>query len=552
MALAEPTIHHAPDPDGLNQDQPWTWSMSDVEGLLSKRQRDYIHTVERLFRIKQANGTVIGYDPEPYQAWYHAHSPLALGPNAPDRIVEKGRGIGATYMTSMDTLLLAHRLDRVNIPVAGQQQEGADELVEKMHDLAQDTTVEGFFDADTDVRSLVRLGNGSTIKPVPGGSPDSIRSKRAPAVVIDEFAFHPNPKRIMRAARPLLSEGGQFTILSTHDGSDTAFYELTNALREDERSGIHFYYPIHDPDTFDQNQSPKTQIQADELALLAPWLDLDTLHDQWREDPQGYAQENLAEVIDEQVNLLSRDVIDAAHVDVLDAWETQPTPDELRDGEEALIDLHPVPSVPERPDEEPHWQNPVPVGVDFARSGDLAAYTALEVTEHGLMQRWLTTLQHTDTPTQNALLRLVYRKLRPSVVAIDMTGNGTGLYDYAKTELPCRVVGINFSSSTDVGDERVSIKKALALNLSQVLREADAHLLGDHDGTRLQKKHLKAVRREDLDARRKKGEGHADIFWALALAAWGARMGPREASTVKQAESHAPRDHQPGEYYGDV
>src|ERR1051325_5446041 len=74
----------------INQDAPWTWRLDDVLGLLSDRQRRYVESLPRIFRLRTAAGKVVPYKMEPYQAYWHSYSPLALGKKAPSRIVEKG------------------------------------------------------------------------------------------------------------------------------------------------------------------------------------------------------------------------------------------------------------------------------------------------------------------------------------------------------------------------------------------------------------------------------------------------------------------------------
>lgn len=514
----------------LDRDVPWTWTRRDVLGLLTSRQRRYVETLEGVFRVKNASGRVVDYRCEPYQAWFHAHSPLAMGTDAPDRLVPKGRGLGLTLMTAMDLLLLAHQQDRVHIPVAGRQSSTGDEFIQKAHDLVYDCAIDGFFDPDPHVSSTVRLGNGSTIEPVPGGNPSAFRGKRAPASALDEYAFHPKARDTWRAARGVLTEGGQLTVLSTHDGAGTHFYELVEAAEKGEVDFALFPYPTHDPVAWDPNVPVPDQIASGRLKLLAPWIDVAGLEKMRREDPLGYAQEHLCQVMDEALNLLSRDAVAAVHDPDLASWEGPIGLDESP----LLVDLKQPLRVPRRPAGN---ANPTGVGVDFASNGDLAAYTLLERTSDGyLEQRWLAKLEGVQTPQQNALLRLVVATAKPRFVCIDMTGPGTGLYEYADAELhdKTEVVGIHFSQRVKVGEEqdkdtgqlkdvKAPVKKAMALTLSRLVQERRVRFLGRHPLTELHKRHLGAIRRKDLDAPRKAGEGHADLFWADALCAWGFR-----------------------------
>lgn len=500
----------------LDRDTPWLWSPRDVLGLFNDRQRKYVETVAGLFAVKTAAGRVVDYDPRPYQAWFHAHSPLVMGPKAPDRLVVKGRGLGLTLMTAMDLLLLAHQLDRVHIPVAGRQSSTGDEFIQKTHDLIQDARIEGFFDPDPNVTSMVRLGNGSTIEAIPGGNPSSLRSRRAPAAAFDEYAFHPRPKEIWRAGRGVLSEGGQLTVISTHDGAGTHFYELEEQARTGESGFAYFYYPTHDPVAYQADQPVPGQVESGRLRLIAPWIDLGVLETLRREDPPGYAQEHLCRVMDETLNLLSRDLVQRLHDDALESWAA---PVHVEDSPR-LADLHGL-TVPRRPAGN---TNPCFLGVDFASKEDLCAWSLVEAAPDGLVQRWVAALRGVKTPAQNAFLRLVERLVRPRAVAIDMTGGGTGLYEYAEEELQCTVLGIHYGSSVELQRQKVPVKKAMALTLSATAQEGGLRLLGGDPLSALQRRHLISVRRADLDAPKKPGEGHADLFWALAQAVWASRV----------------------------
>lgn len=536
----------------LDEEAPWAWSKRDVLGLLSDRQRRYVELLPEIFRVKTAAGRVVPYDMQPFQVWFHAHAPLAMA-RPPNRLAEKGRGLGFTQMVAMDFLLLAHRSPRVHIPVAGRQSSTGDEFIQKCHDLMADTVVDGFFDPDETVTSIVRLGNGSTIEPIPGGNPNALRSKRAPAACSDEHAFQPYPEALWRAMRGTLSEGGQVNVLSTHDGSGTHFFHLL----EDVRAGVvefkRFYAPIHDPDTWDRTRPlPEQLAPRGPLRLIAPWLDRAGLEQFRREDPLGYEQENLCRVMDETLNLIPQRVVDAAHDPFLEAWERPVAPDLAPPGD-AVVSLELAQlglTVPVRPHAV---HDAAYLAVDFAREGDLSAYTALTAQPEGLLQRWLSILRGVKTPLQNAYLRVAVHTLRPVMVLIDMTGEGAGLYDYAVEELrDCIVVGIHFGSSVDLAqDQSVPVKKAMALNLSHAMTEGRIRLLGTHAYTKLQRRHLGAVRRADLDAPKKATEGHADIFWALAMAAWGPKVGGAPAAVVRRPDPamRAPRGVEPGDWY---
>lgn len=497
----------------MDEEAPWTWRLPDLLGTLTDRQRRYVELLPRLFQVKTANGRVVPYTMQPYQAWWHAHSPLALGTKAPSRIVEKGRGLGLTLMAAMDALLLIHRSDRTTIPVAGRAGDTSDEFIEKTWDLLRDCLEPDFFDPRRDVSARIELGNGSRILPMPGGSPNKVRSKRIMHGVLDEYAFHEYPDQLWKAIRGSQTEGGTLDVISTHNGADTHYFRLLEDARAGKNNFKRFFFPVADPKAWRQHVPVKIQVEAG-LRLIAPWINVQTFEDFRLEDPLGCQQEMLCDVMDAALNLLSRNIVEKATDHALQDWGKTPAPGEVSDAMAEFI------TIPRRPQGD---IDPVFVGVDFAREGDLAAYTAWSLTLEGPRQRWLEVLPATDTPDQNRLLRAVDAALRPSDVLIDMTGNGTGLYDYAKRELRANVHGVHFAAGVHMGGAKATpIKKAMALNLARYLVDGDARLLGANRHSDLQRRHLLSVRRSDLDAPRSQ-EGHADILWANALALWGAR-----------------------------
>lgn len=497
----------------LDKEAPWTWKLTDVIGALNDRQRRYVEMLPSIFRVKTAAGKVLPYEMQGFQVYWHAHSPLAMGSKAPNRLAEKGRGLGLTLMAAMDSLLLAHQVGRITIPVAGRAGDTSDEFIEKTWDLIRDAYDPDFFDPRMDVTTRVELGNRSKLIPLPGGSPEKSRSKRLIHGVLDEYAFHEYPERLMRAMRGSQTEGGTMDVISTHDGAGTRFYELVEDARRGLGSFKHFWFPIHDPKAWRQDVPMKEQLEGG-LKLIAPWISPNTLEDLRRDDPAGYAQEVLCEVMDAALNLLSRELVEKATDKALPDWAIPYSGGETK--------LEPY-TIPKRPKGD---TDPAVVGIDYARKGDLSAYTAWSSTPGGLKQRWLEVLRGVPTPAQNELVREIDRNLKPSDILIDMTGEGAGLYDYAKEDqangrIKAKIHGVHFSQTIHIGGGKPTpVKKAMALGLHRRLAEG-AKLLGSTRHAELQRRHLLSVRRADLDATRSQEEGHADILWANALALWG-------------------------------
>ena len=83
---------------------------------------------------------------------------------------------------------------------------------------------------DKDIQVLVvRFPNGAKIC-VLTSNPKAMRSKGG-NVVLDEFAFHEHAREMWAAATPVTRWGGQFIVLSTHNGDGSIFYQQCDRAR---------------------------------------------------------------------------------------------------------------------------------------------------------------------------------------------------------------------------------------------------------------------------------------------------------------------------------
>jgi len=184
---------------------------------LTKRQKKFIDLFSSLFNVRNAHGQMQPFIPEPFQQEFLAGSMLC-NKTYKNRIVNKGRGIGLTALIAGELLIAARMMPNVKIPVTSISARTANVLLNWCIDLADSSNTiditEGklTIERDKTINSVCKLKNGSTVIPISGGSPDSIRSLRAPMMVLDEFAFAEYQKEILTAGERCLSEGGQISI----------------------------------------------------------------------------------------------------------------------------------------------------------------------------------------------------------------------------------------------------------------------------------------------------------------------------------------------------
>lgn len=478
-------------------------TMDSMDRDFTRRQRKYVETLSETFNMKNARGDIFPYTPQPYQIEYHADCMLA-NPNYPNRITKKSRGIGATAMTMIDALMVAHTYDNVKIPVASITGAQSDGPLEWSIWLADNTRIEGFFDRNESINSKCILGNASVIFPVPGHNPNALRNYRTIFNVYDEFAFHEYPKKLKAAGDACLSEGGQINALSTLNGTENEHYRL---IENAEDFGYRVYsVPMFDPDIFDLTRSIPDQIKAGLIRPISPWASIRKLEEARKSDPVAFMQEYMCDPQDDSISFMSIELINKIS---RDPWKIEQT--------------------------HRYGNNPYHLGVDFASDSDLSAFSVFEQTPYGWIQRMIKTLKKTDTVAQNELTRQWDMDFNFDTITIDMTGPGTGFFDYARADFGERAIPIHFASRWTINEDEshqyrkkdvkknrqgkvsIPIKRAMATHMKVQAQKGRVLFLGYPE----MRKDLHKVDYESLDASRDK-EGHADRFWASALSMWGA------------------------------
>jgi len=228
-------------------------------------------------------------------------------------------------------------------------------------------------------------------------------------------------------------------------------------------------------------------------------------------DKRAYDQNYECSFADENLTLLSHELINAAErEDVGMICEQSWVPAALAIMKEAAGHLY--------------------VGFDVARRGDLSVITVVEDLGGMKLVRGILRMQDLRLPEQQLRLGEICRLPRFRRAAIDMTGLGLGLFEYAQKEFGgSRIQGINFASTVPATRavaaegrkrETVRVTEALALELLQTYEDrriqhpADGRL---RDDLRKPEKVTSPGGRVSIAATRTEA-GHADHFWSFALA----------------------------------
>lgn len=298
---------------------------------------------------------------------------------------------------------------------------------------------------------------GSKITALPA-SPCGIRGFSA-NVFLDEFAFHVQSAKIWRAVFPVISRGWKCRIVSTPNGKGNKFYELMT-----QRDSV---WSRH---VCDIHQAIAEGLPYDAEELRKALCD----EDAWR-------QEYLLEWLDEASSWISFDLINA----VEDEGAGHP---ETRSGGQVFI------------------------GNDIARRSHLWVAWVIEKVGDVFWTREIRTLKGATFAEQDAVFDELIARYQPVRVSMDRTGIGEKPVEDAQHRHGSRIEGVVFNVQT---------KQVLADLVKRAFEDRKIRIPMGDDVLRRDLHKVRCVPsptgmpRFDASA---DGEGHADRFWALALA----------------------------------
>jgi len=347
-------------------------------------------------------------------------------------------------------------------------------------------------------------------------------------LILDEFAFHENSNAIWEAAEPILSANPEFLcrIASTGNGKYNMFYRMcagegpvngqcfssTSGFRVSRvtRTGAwEMGVKIYDANT----RQPITPEAARAQAL----------------DKRAYDQNYECQFNDENMCLLTHELIQQAERPGLaidhQAWSAA-TFDRLQRAEGTLH-----------------------AGQDVGRHRDLSVIAVIE--KLGQQKKVIAMLRMSGMrlPDQQRQLDSLFKLPRFRGITIDMTGLGLGLVEYAQEKWRTRVRGLNFSRTEPINDhlraegraaETARVTENLATDLLAHFEHRTITLEVSLDAEALEdlRKPERLVSpggRVSIAATRTEA-GHADHFWALALAL-------RDAASTSAPVAFSPLPH---------
>jgi phage FluMu gp28-like protein len=357
-------------------------------------------------------------------------------------------------------------------------------------------------------------------------------------LILDEFAFHEDSAAIWEAAEPILASNPDFLcrMASTGNGRHNLFYRMCLGSAHSEGGGDNRQFT-----QINANHSrPLASIRGCESApgrcvsslgfkvsritrTEAHQMGVKIYDSNTREaitpeearaqalDKRAYDQNYECAFANENLTLLSHELITSAERnDVGFICEQDWSASVLAKLKEAKGSLY--------------------VGFDVGRKVDLSVITVMEDLNGLKVVRGILRIQNMRLPDQQLRLGEICRLPRFRRAAIDMTGLGLGLFEYAQKDFgSSRIFGVNFGTTVPATRavalegrkrEMVRVTEAMAMELLQVYEDrriqhpADARL---RDDLRKPEKITTPGGRVSIAATRDEA-GHADHFWSFALA----------------------------------
>ncbi len=416
------------------------------------------------------------------------------------KIMEKSRQIGISWATAYSVVRRQARPDlRLDAWVSSRDAVQAKLFLEdcrafaKILNMAARERRERVLDtAGRSASGVLHLANGRRIHSL-SSNPDAQAGKRGHRV-LDEFALHPDPRKLYAVSYPGITWGGGLEIISTHRGSDNFFNSLVEEARN---KGNRMDISLHRVTVVDAvEEGLLEKIQA-KLGEDDPRKELD--RDEYLQfvrngcaDEESWRQEYLCDPADDTTAFLSYDLI--ASCEYLPEENGDFTDEELGKSRNSLY-----------------------LGVDIGRVRDLTVFWVVEVVSGVAFTRRVQCLENTPFRRQEEIFNRLLELPGMRRACIDQTGLGRQFAERASERFGgYKVEGIHFTGP---------IKETLAYPVrtafeSGLLRiPADKYIRSDLRGI---KKETTAAGHVRFTADRGKN-GHSDRFWALALALHASR-----------------------------
>lgn len=417
------------------------------------------------------------------------------------KLWEKSRRIGATYVQSYEDVedIVAGRVPKVWFTSADES--AAREYIEyceqwvRLFDGAGRHVGIELLESERDIKTYTIEIRGRQINAL-SSNPKALRSKGG-KVVWDEAAWHDDPRRMWAALRPVITWGYPLRILSTHNGKRALFYQFIEDIKAGRLAWSHHWTDINL--AVEEGLVDKIMGRPTTKAEREAWLEEERRNCR---DAETWAQEYLCIPIDETTAFMPYELIESVERDDL-----------LKRLDDIQGDLY--------------------VGMDIGRRRHLSVIWVVEKVGPVKLTRMVKVMERAPFHVQRDVLFEILAHPRVRRACIDETGLGMQLAEEAQEAFGrYKVEPVTFSGR---------VKEELAYGLLRQVEDQAFLIPRDHD-VREDWHSVKKVTtpsgniRFDAD---ESGDGHADRFWAAALANEAARQyaGPTVIASRGRRES---------------
>ncbi|MFN7141290.1 MAG: terminase large subunit domain-containing protein, partial [Limisphaerales bacterium] len=316
-------------------------------------------------------------------------------------------------------------------------------------------------------------------------NPDAQAGKRGDRV-LDEFALHPDPRKLYSIAYPGITWGGCMEIFSTHRGTANFFNELIQEIKHKGNPKGFSLHTVTLQDALDQGFLYKLQCKLphDDPRQQMDEADYFNMVKSGCADEESFLQEYMCVPADDNSAFLSYDLIASCEYPIHENWEL-----ELENCKGQLF-----------------------IGVDIGRDHDLTVIWVLEKLGDVYYTRRAICLSKETFDAQEHVLYGILALPQVRRCCIDKTGIGRQFAERAQQRFgKYKVEEVHFTAA---------VKEELAYPLRAAFEDRTVRIPQD----KLIRSDLRAIKKETTSsgnirftADRGKN-GHSDRFWGLALA----------------------------------
>lgn len=372
-------------------------------------------------------------------------------------------------------------------------------------------------DVRTEYKQLeIIFPNGSRIIGLPA-NPATARGHSA-NILLDEFALHKDSRAIWTALYPSITRGYKIRVISTPLGKKNKFYELWTGLTLQVWDGLDYRHvgekggwskhkvTIYDAvamglELYDDDLNPTTDPEYLRLGLA---------------DDEAWHQEYLCEFIDEATAWLPYDLIESVEdvrLDASPAWLEELISEAAQYYEQwKTVERPPVSFEAAHILDKALIAGDLYAGFDVARHRDLSLIWLDEMVNTTARCRGVANLSKQPFGVQKLVLFAILKHPKMRRCCIDQTGIGAQLAEEAVTMFGSRAEGVTFTNAS---------KEALAVGIKNSFQGGRDAIPPDTNirlSLHTVKKIATAAGNFRFDADRDEKIGHADHFWAKALA----------------------------------